>query len=48
MAAGLLVLLPELLVFQSGIAAEFFSITSSTKVFHWLHEGHLPSHLADS
>ena len=49
MAAGLLerwVLLEPL--FQSGTEAPAFSIISSTKVFHWLQEGHLPNHFADS
>jgi len=33
---------------QTGCAVEDLETTSSTKEFHWLHEGHLPIHLADS
>jgi len=36
------------LAFQLGTEALPFSMISSTKVFHCWHEGHLPSHLADS
>ena len=25
----------------------FFEVLSSTKVFHWLHEGHFPNHFED-
>jgi len=35
-------------VFQAGTLDPAFSVISSTKVFQELHEGHLPSHLADS
>jgi hypothetical protein len=35
-------------VFQEGTLDPAFSVISSTKVFHSLQEGHLPSHFADS
>ena len=33
---------------KGGVFDEVFSTTSSTKVFHCWHDGHLPSHFADS
>jgi len=34
--------------FQLGTEVLAFSIISSAKVFHCWHDGHLPSHFADS